>query len=645
MRPDYDGVKFYGKEDMGNAIQLKKADSIIFAFNKNSEYTDINAVIELYNIQQLYDAGITLKTWTKEECFNRKQIVNSMTSAIGRLFSKIKENNWLDYVNKVASIYVNDFWALFARFEVYKRVNSESFVMYLKNQESPLCAILKQRKIVNAYDDGIASVLRESHKTAQLLSEKYMRAESIDYYFPKSFEVSEYESIFQKYIDSDNVDLNILNLIMDAQSSDGCPISDKLRLNAKRRFQRFWQENKEDVHSVGYSIVIKFLKQDEIKRCEDQGDVKLITYDLRWFEKYLDYPTILNNFIYVFGMTDWNYRSNFVSLESDTGLLEQLFSVKGKRSYTENTIFGFRSDLFALQMKFYVEFLNEHKINIEEVFKWFFEEYMIEEFSAKGFRFTPSTATTYLEKSKNLASEMEGVLKQFRMYVENDEIDRELYEMSSEHLFVDNLPSFIENKYAYSNDKSTIKTEMFLLFSEQAALSIVERTKDKYSTLYELLVKEKIHYSEFEHYQKGDIDWLIEQGDLNLTEDGIVYLRKPVVILKDLYDHEVICEYKMPSYKEILDEMVGKGKLVRSSALFSKPEVDYLNYALNKSSFSNGLDLRNKYLHATYPMDTEVQYRDYIELLKIMVLIIIKINDEFCERDKMKTDKDTIEKE
>ena len=35
MRPDYDGVKFYGKEDMGNAIQLKKADSIIFAFNKN----------------------------------------------------------------------------------------------------------------------------------------------------------------------------------------------------------------------------------------------------------------------------------------------------------------------------------------------------------------------------------------------------------------------------------------------------------------------------------------------------------------------------------------------------------------------------------------------------------------------------------
>lgn len=87
-------------------------------------------------------------------------------------------------------------------------------------------------------------------------------------------------------------------------------------------------------------------------------------------------------------------------------------------------------------------------------------------------------------------------------------------------------------------------------------------------------------------------------------------------ILKDLYDHEVICDYKMPSYKAVLDEMVEKGKLVRTSTLFSKPEVDYLNYALNKSSFSNGLDLRNKYLHATYPMDTEVQYRDYIDNMK-----------------------------
>lgn len=53
---------------------------------------------------------------------------------------------------------------------------------------------------------------------------------------------------------------------------------------------------------------------------------------------------------------------------------------------------------------------------------------------------------------------------------------------------------------------------------------------------------------------------------------------------------------------------------------------------LNKSSFSNGLDLRNKYAHSTYPEDEKIQFVDYIRLLKIMILVITKINEEFCLR-------------
>ena len=55
-----------------------------------------------------------------------------------------------------------------------------------------------------------------------------------------------------------------------------------------------------------------------------------------------------------------------------------------------------------------------------------------------------------------------------------------------------------------------------------------------------------------------------------------------------------------------------------------------MNYQLNKAKFSNGRDLRNKYAHSTYPSDENEQMHDYIELLKIMVLVIIKINEEFC---------------
>lgn len=61
---------------------------------------------------------------------------------------------------------------------------------------------------------------------------------------------------------------------------------------------------------------------------------------------------------------------------------------------------------------------------------------------------------------------------------------------------------------------------------------------------------------------------------------------------------------------------------------------------MNKKDYNNGPDLRNRYLHGTYPIDIQQQHMDYVELLKIMVLIIIKINDEFCEKEKFKNNRD-----
>ena len=72
---------------------------------------------------------------------------------------------------------------------------------------------------------------------------------------------------------------------------------------------------------------------------------------------------------------------------------------------------------------------------------------------------------------------------------------------------------------------------------------------------------------------------------------------------------------------------------VRSAAPLANFLGYYLNYMLNKSEYSNGLDLRNKYSHDTCSLKEEVQIQDYLELLKIMVLIIIKINEEFCLRE------------
>ena len=109
-----------------------------------------------------------------------------------------------------------------------------------------------------------------------------------------------------------------------------------------------------------------------------------------------------------------------------------------------------------------------------------------------------------------------------------------------------------------------------------------------------------------------------------------------VFVLKDLYEHDVICpQYYSGKLKNIINKWCKNGNLRLSDSLFSEPEQNYLNYELNKSAYSNGLDLRNKYAHSTYPEDEKIQVMDYIVLLKIMILVVTKINEEFCLKEQI----------
>ena len=256
----------------------------------------------------------------------------------------------------------------------------------------------------------------------------------------------------------------------------------------------------------------------------------------------------------------------------------------------------------------------------------------MDEFNANGFTYSPpSKGTTVVEKCKLLASAIDGVLKQYRLFCEDGYVNRELLEMSSGHIVFDSLKGCIENKYAYSLSDD-LRSEMFLLFSDQSMMSYTKRTESTYETVPQLLLSENIHRDDYEEYQFHDLDWLMKRGSITVSDDGFLTInRERVYILKDLFCNEVICpNYYDPSLRKQVVALVGTGDLCYGSTLFSKPEQNYLNYILNKKEYSNGLDLRNKYAHDTCPLDEKTQQYDYWELQKIMVLIILKINEELC---------------
>lgn len=64
MHSGYDGVKFYGRNDLSVGWQLEKAEPIIEAFSVEKRVGTINEILELFNTQELLEIGVKLPKWS-----------------------------------------------------------------------------------------------------------------------------------------------------------------------------------------------------------------------------------------------------------------------------------------------------------------------------------------------------------------------------------------------------------------------------------------------------------------------------------------------------------------------------------------------------------------------------------------------------
>jgi hypothetical protein len=125
---------------------------------------------------------------------------------------------------------------------------------------------------------------------------------------------------------------------------------------------------------------------------------------------------------------------------------------------------------------------------------------------------------------------------------------------------------------------------------------------------------------------------------LAIGDDGKIILKDiaKLAIMRDLFQHDVISYWHYPpDAQDAISDFIEKGIIGTKSTLFSQPEIDYLNYLLNRSEYSNGLEIRNRYIHGIQQVNiNEEEHRqNYFVLLRLFILLAIKVNDEFCLRE------------
>lgn len=631
-------AKYFSDDDWSIGRALERAEKVLEEYERGAQCSDINSALELYNIQKLFQIRAKLPDWSEEYFRQLTQKATGHTSTIGAFWKTVEDKDFIETYKNTEKLYRDNFWEEFERHKTYRRVSKETFRFFLKTQKPLITYILRQKEVVREYGKQLAEYMLDDPQSAELLLDYYLGLDKAPCFLPNELSAEQKVQILEKYISSDDCNMNYLQSLLNGRITNNkeFPVTPRLKQRAQKRLDAFWKNHFETHQGVETSVGVEFTPDCPVEAgCLSRKGTDLCAqYNTSWFLENLDYPTLLNNFIYLFGYVDFQFRSEFPAISSEMSEMEKNIGIRGPKEYRYGCAFEQRSLLFSAQLVVYANFLKRQGIAIEDVFQWFFETYLKEEFGVENFSFPVcSPEASILEKAKMMATEIERVFKQYKLYCEDGKIDHELLELETCSEKIDRIPSLRGNKYIYTTGDESA-TAQFLLFSNQSVLGMVESCGHEYETLYELLRKETVRLEDFADFQKRDLQWLIQRNLLATDPIGaIIPAWKKVRLLKDLYDKGVIVNGYYSDCNAALEELQRQGFIRCESSLFSVPEQQYLNFMLNQAEYSNGHQLRNKYVHGSYPLDETKQQQDYTELLKIMVLIIIKINEEFCFRE------------
>jgi hypothetical protein len=635
-RKEENRIVFYSKNDGASGHSLKMTEALLQNLSSLDSF-EINDLLELYHIKMYFDNGIFLARWEESTISKFKEIINQAFTVIKSFWLSISNENILAYASTLEFSYRESFWKLINDLNIYKKIDKEKISAIIEKEPFQIYNILTFKNIVTYFDKEIKAFLLAYPKAAELLLTRFEQDRSTDspiYFFPNCLSLSEKEDIINKYIEYEDANLNFIRLIEHSKDSNDLKFSPKTRLKAQKRSEQLNNEILEKGHSLPVGIQIALDNhQTEPVKFSNEGHIFQASYSKTFLDKQKSDTALFYLFKNLFEFIDSHGLITLVSKESELDVLEKTI-MKSKNEYANGYAFQRKGILSDLQILSFELYLNQRNSSIEKTISSFIKDVLNSYFDVSIRLKFPTHNLSYLEKIRVLTPEFEYLLKQYLVYVDEGQIDFELLEIDSNPLRFGDLKSLMEGKYVYINNEKIYNIKYYF-FSDQSTLYYVEPYGDKYSNLFELLTNEDIKLSDFKDYQKPLILHLISENYLLIDLNSRIKFKDEIFtsIIKDFQSNDVLCYWHYPDLvRKKLDEMIQSDLLKCESTLFSRYELNYLNYYLNKKEFTNGLDLRNKYLHGSNKSSEKQHEHEYRILLKLIILTILKITDDLMTK-------------
>lgn len=639
-------LRYYGPSDYATYWQIEQAAEVVKGFNPSSPPEDVNSILELHNARLFIEAGFFTTNVGEEE---RQAILAGAAltrRTVAQWFQSLKEENLSEMLTEVDWQYHEHLLDLLAGLGVFGRCTPGAMLTALDHARVSLGDMLTSKRLVDCYDEALRERLLSEPRQAELVISFHLEdKKKVKSFLPSSFSAMDSRALMEVYIDSAEPNPNYLDLIANAAIDSSAGLDAKLIVKARRRYDAIIKDLFKTTpgFKTGCAVSISPTQVEPVTATLNDL-VMEYSFSEAWLENTLDFPSILNNFQFVLEFAPHDGLLTSPAFDSERRGLELAIGLNGAAHYRTGHSFDAKDRATLLQTVMYQRYLTTKDIDLEAVIRWYFEEHLPTEYGVTGFVFNASNPTAnYLERCRNLFAEMESVATQFKLFVQDGEIDHDLAATGADQARYRTIPSALEGKYAYVTDNVEIRTILHALFSDQSHLTYINEEL-KGHNLVHLLQRNEVPYEALHEYQRPLIDKLIELGAIENTGKR-VRLKDPglFLVLKSLNDYQTVSYHHLNGRSRAhVDTMLDAGWLVNRSSLLTDAEASYFNYNLNSAEFSNGPKLRNKYLHGTQPKGGgEAQHQQtYYIALRLMIAIVIKINDEFWLLDIKKKEQD-----
>lgn len=637
-------IQYFSTYDMSISYYLQNAEEIIERYHKGWRPEDVNDVIELYNIWLFVDNGIYMKSWS-EDMLNE---IRGYKDNVIPFFSNLDETTWVTVYKQIDFSYRDDFWEIIDRFNIKSFVNKATLEEAFSENSNDLRYLLQRERLVRKYDKIVASMLKDNEHTAEWMLSEFVEDDKFGshehIYFPASLTLQEREDIISKYLDLPEPNLNYVRLILVAKRDSNLRLSDDVVLKAKTVERTLNNKYLNESNTVRFKYSVRISEEANKPltwvEYDEEGDA-VHCYSKSIMLGFKD-ADLLHYCRYGFEYLTDNGMVDLVSKLSDSGVFERTMGLTGKYSYTTNMVFRYKEAISMLQIEALQNVLESDNRNLEAAIKDFYETYLKEKYGYPSTILSlPDSSADWVSKCRIIAPEIDAVAKRYNLFAKRGVVDEDLLQISSDTVRVSSVVSCNPIKYYTIKGKPGGLFRLFhLLFSDQSLLSFVEPFKDNhYGSFFQMLVEQdgNILYENYALYQRGDIDYLIEEGYLSKNDKGCLCVEKKMEIglLKQLYEYHSCPVLAYGAYgKELLQEMADRGWLEEDNHLLSIEERNYFDYYMYNTPYTNGPALRNRYLHGNSGSPTQdYKHRSaYNRLLILLILELLKIEDDLIQR-------------